>query len=455
MTLRLFGRLILWIQVFIVAAIVLHAPFSVWFGIAAPDYADAMRSWKEIAMGVCFVLVAIWVTRRRKWRVVFDDWIIRIAALYGALHVGLMMWQWQGVSAAGAGMLIDLRYVLFFVLTYVTARFIAPMSARKYIVRAAAVGAVIVIGFAFLQVTILPDDILAHIGYSQYTITPFLTVDLNDSYVRINSTLRGPNPLGAYAGMCLALAVAYAFQRRQTLTINQKILLSVLVLGSISALWVSYSRSAVAAGVIMVLIVMFFATGTRVSRRTWIVGAMVFFALIGGIVAARDSAFVSNVVLHENPDGGSAKKSNDGHVESLQDGTNRMLKQPLGGGIGSTGSASIRGDAPLIIENQYLFIAHESGWAGLGLFFALFGIILRRLYQRRRDWLALGVFASGIGIALIGLLLPVWVDDTVAIVWWALAGTALGAMETATEKKQRNERSRSSAKNSKSNKKAT
>ena len=102
-----------------------------------------------------------------------------------------------------------------------------------------------------------------------------------------------------------------------------------------------------------------------------------------------------------------------------------MVRQPFGAGIGSTGSASLGTDQPLIIENQYLFIAHETGWIGLTVFIGLFGLILRRLWQRRRDWLALGVFASGIGLAVIGLLLPVWVDDTVSIVWWGLAAVAL------------------------------
>jgi hypothetical protein len=73
-----------------------------------------------------------------------------------------------------------------------------------------------------------------------------------------------------------------------------------------------------------------------------------------------------------------------------------------------------------------LFIAHEAGWLGLLLFIAIFGLVMVRLWHARADWLALGVFASGIGLALIGLLLPVWVDDTVAIVWWALAAVAIG-----------------------------
>ena len=46
--------------------------------------------------------------------------------------------------------------------------------------------------------------------------------------------------------------------------------------------------------------------------------------------------------------------------------------------------------------------------------------------QGRHGALSLGVFASGCGLAIVGLLLPVWVDDTVSIIWWGLAGVAIG-----------------------------
>ena len=81
-------------------------------------------------------------------------------------------------------------------------------------------------------------------------------------------------------------------------------------------------------------------------------------------------------------------------------------------------------DSPIIIENQYLFTAHELGWLGLIIFLFIFGLIMKRLWKLRSDWLALGVFASGLCLAVIGLLLPVWVDDTVAIIWWGLAAIA-------------------------------
>ena len=131
------------------------------------------------------------------------------------------------------------------------------------------------------------------------------------------------------------------------------------------------------------------------------------------------------MILHEDPNEENDVNSNDGHWESLVDGTERMIRQPFGAGVGSTGSPSLLGDTPLVIENYYLYVAHEVGWLGLGLFLALLFMILRRLWQLRSDWLALAVFASGVGIAVAGIILPVWVDDTVAIVWWGLAGIAL------------------------------
>jgi hypothetical protein len=111
----------------------------------------------------------------------------------------------------------------------------------------------------------------------------------------------------------------------------------------------------------------------------------------------------------------------------LQNGLNKFINQPLGAGVGSTGSASLYSDSPIVIENQYFFIAHEAGWLGLGLFIYIFGLILIYLWNKRKNWLVLGVFASGIGLAIIGVLLPVLVDDTVSIVWWGMAAVALSS----------------------------
>lgn len=155
--------------------------------------------------------------------------------------------------------------------------------------------------------------------------------------------------------------------------------------------------------------------------------AMVLAVTLAGLLFAfRDNPVVSSLVLHDSPTTGAHIDSNEGHWDSLAEGTARMLAQPFGAGVGSTGSASLYGNEGFILENHYLFIAHEVGWVGLGLFLWLFVEIMLRLWRRRQSALALGVFGAGIGLALIGLLLPVWADDTVSIVWWGLAALAIG-----------------------------
>ena len=80
-------------------------------------------------------------------------------------------------------------------------------------------------------------------------------------------------------------------------------------------------------------------------------------------------------------------------------------------------------------------MAHEVGWLGLIAFLALLGLVIRRLWQRRNsDSLALGLLASGVALSLIGILLPVWVDDTVSIVWWSLTAAVIASPLARTKK---------------------
>jgi hypothetical protein len=414
--------------------IVLHAPISVGFGVLWSNYDLLIKSWKEILMIVAVVMALIIVTRRGLWRRFLSDPLFYVIAAYGLLHGVLAVALYQGVPSTLAGMAIDLRYVLFFCLVYVLLQ--AVPRYRRLLVCVGIIGAFIVTGFAALQ-WFLPPDILRVIGYGSDSIAPYLTVDENQDYVRINSTLRGPNPLGAYASVVVALLAA-AWARGAVVTQKSAIGAGILAVCGSMALWQSYSRSAWLAAGIAVVIVFVVAWNKRFTRATWAALLVVALVLGGTLVAARDSSLVSNVFLHENPSGGSEINSNEQHAESLENGFARMIRQPFGGGIGSTGSASLYGDDPVIIENQYLFVAHETGWLGLGLFVALFVGVLRRAWQARRDWLALGVFASGVALGVIGLFQPVWVDDTVAIVWWGLAAIVLakgGRNERTTKQK--------------------
>jgi hypothetical protein len=402
--------------------IVLHAPFSVAFSTLFPDYDLLIKSWKEILLGLSLVLLPIILTKYKTWGILKEPLFICIAA-FGLLNVLLVPFFYNGTEATLAGILINLRYLLFFVLVYVALKIFPEYT--KLFVKVFIGGALVVLVFAILQLTVLPHDFLKYLGYGPDTIMPYLTVDQNVEFIRINSTLRGPNPLGAYAMVVLTLVLAFWLKSRHKLVKKEQIILAILAAGSVLAIWASYSRSAVIGVVVAAAIVLFVAKGKTLSKGFLIALAAAVLVSTGSLVAFKDTSFVSNVILHEDPAEGNDVNSNDGHLESLQDGTKRVLMQPFGGGIGSTGSASLLTNSPLIIENNYLFVAHESGWLGLGLFVAIIGILLTKLWRGRKNWFVLGVFASGIALVLIGLIQPVWVDETVSIVWWGLAAIAL------------------------------
>lgn len=422
--LGLAGKVYAWILLVIFGGIVLHAPISVGLGTLWPGVDLLIKSWKEILMLVAGIIVLFILFKTKKMRLLRDPIIIAIG-VYAGLHLLLLAFAPQGSVASIAGLAIDLRYLLFFGLVYIALR-LYP-NYRKLFIKVAIAGALIVLIFALLQVFVLPHDILKYLGYNADTISPYLTIDLNHDFIRINSTLRGPNPLGAYAGIVLTLVVAFITRQKITKDKRLMAIVAVLSVGGLVALWASYSRSAMIGAIIAIIIVLAIATFRKLSTKVWINTCLVLVAIACGFIAIRNTDFVSNVILHENPNGGSSVTSNQDHISSLQDGMNDLIYQPMGAGIGSTGSASLFGNNPTVIENQYLFIAHEVGWLGLMLFISIFISILIKLWSLRKDWLALGVFASGIGLAFIGLLLPLWVDDTVAIIWWGLAAVVVGS----------------------------
>ena len=415
----------------VLAGIVIHAPLIVVVSSLAPSVELLAKGWKEMLLLLVLLLLSFEVSRRKQWQSFFSDRIIQLSAAYALITLVLVAWRFQGTLATIAGLMIDLRYVAMFVAVYVVMR-LYP-DARKSLLKVAVGGAGLVVGFATLQTILPPGTLLEPLGYGRETIQPYLTVDKNTAFIRQNGTLRGPNPLGAYAGAVLLLLSAFFWQYRQKLTTRQRLMIGGLAGASLIALVVSYSRSAWLGFVVAVGVGSLVLLRQRITRRLWIGIIVGVMALAGGLVVGRENSVISTLFFHDNPTG-SQSKSDEERLDTLVNGTKRAFRQPLGAGIGSTGSASLQGEQPFIVENQYLFVAHEVGWVGLGLFIWLFGEIMYRLWKKRSDWLAFGLLLSGISLAMIGFMLPVWADDTVAIVWWGLAAVALGGVHLGHER---------------------
>lgn len=417
-------HVIAWLLLIVMGLIVIHAPLTVFIGSRLPAIADQVKAWKELLMLAALLLIVFDYTWRRAWHTVTKDVLLWLVLAYAALHLLLIPFYHLPANAVIAGLMIDLRYVLYFALVYLFLR-LYPQYKQSFI-KIATLGAAIVVGFAVLQL-VLPHNFLAYFGYGDKTIEPYITIDHNPAFVRENSTLRGPNPLGAYAIMVLSGLVAYGIVMHKKWAKSHRyryMFIFALIAGFVT-LAVSYSRSAWIGAAIAVLIVYVSRYRKLLNPRKVVMIAVAGFVVLALVYSARNSYFVSNVIVHNNPTTGAALDSNAGHADSLRSGAADMLANPLGSGVGSTGSASLFTDNPSIVENQFLFIAHEVGWLGLALFVAITVVVLIRLRRKRADWLALAVFASGIGLVIVGLMLPVWVDDTVSIVWWGLAAVML------------------------------
>lgn len=421
-------RVCVGVLVAVLAGLAIHTPATIWIGTMLGDNMDVIiKAWKEVLLLILSPLVLWLAVRDAKLRArLKGDRLLWLIGAYTLLHFVMLLITWQGWWPSIAGLMIDLRYLVAFVLVYTVA--ILYPWAQRWLLGAIVVGAVIIIGFATLQHA-LPHDALKHIGYGPDTVVPYLTVDQNYDYIRLSSTMRGPNPMGAYAAsvVLVVIGLAWAGQLRR-----RKVQVGAVTLAALSmvALWFSYSRSAklaLLAGAMALVVVL--RPWQRFSRRVLASMGVLVLVAVGSMTAVLwQSAWFSNVVLHTNTEGGSTTQSNAEHWRSLVDGMERLVSQPLGAGVGSTGSASLFGDSPLIIENQYLFIAHEVGWLGLALFVAIFVVVLWRLYRLvpSNPWAA-GVLASGVGLAVVGMVLPVWADDVVSIVWWSLAAIVLAA----------------------------
>ena len=409
----------------IFVGILFHAPLSTGFGTLLPDYAIYIKAWKEVLIVLLSILAIVLITKHELWLTIWKSWIIRLCLLYALLHFALLTVINHGMLASVAGLMIDLRFIAFFLLSYVYG-LIEP-KAKQRAFKAVAVGSIVVVGFGLLQITVLPDDVLKYIGYSNDTIAPYGTIDKNPDFVRINSTLRGPNPLGAFIVVTFSLFVAWWVRHRKTITQRQYVYACLLTASMIAVLFATYSRSAYI-GVIVGLLTIGIATIRRIDKKWGYITAGVAVASFLGLFLLQQTDWYANVVLHEDPQSKVVTKSNTEHIRSLRASYTSFTRHPFGQGVGSTGSASLYGDnsTSSVVENTYLFVARETGWLGLLLFLAIYALILMKLWHRRKQsWEATGLLAGGVALAVIGLLLPVWADDTVALIWWGLTGVVL------------------------------
>jgi len=417
-----------------------HAVLTVWAGSNFGHY-QLFRLWIEALLLVVTPLTAITIYGttglRKLWRHDTLVWLC-VAYIGWQLIMGLVALRagWVNHTALLDGWATDIRFIAFLVVAWAIA------SQRRWLAirwrELLLLPALLATGFGLLQALMLHADVLRHAGYGPKTITPFETVDQKLAYVRVQSTLRGPNPFGAYLVIvitALATLILSKLRRARRMLLVLSLLAAGLVLGA------TYSRSAYIGTVFAVAAVAWLSLRSPRAKQYALIAASVCILLVGSaFLALRHNSQFENTFFHTDEHSKSAHSSNQVRASALKQGIQDVLHQPLGRGAGSAGPASAHNDHPArIAENYYLQVGQESGWLGLGLFLAINILVAIRLWQRRGEPLAIMLLASFVGLSFVNLLSHAWTDDTLGMLWWGLAGISLSLPLASGAKHQKRE----------------
>lgn len=409
----------------IIALMPFHAFLTTWLA-GNSDYLLWVRAWKEIVLAALFFIgLYFFITDKELRTAIWSRTINKLILAYGLWLLFVSSLLSRDSDALVQGLAINMRFLTVFVLMQIVL-FYKPVS-RKLIYQLITVPAVGVVVFGLMQMFILPRDILTHFNYSKKTsIPPYFTIDEQLTNLRFASTLAGPNTLGAY----LVLPILLIFQRGKKLLMDESIKKiigpALLFAGMLIVMYGTHSRSA------WLALAVSFAVYVILSMpKKWRTAFIIFgsgLILIAGLATYqyRDTQFVQDVVLHDDPVEGGEVSSNLGHLEAMQSGFEDIYKKPLlGCGVGCAGPASVRTEETKIAENYYLQIGQEAGVVGAGLFITLIILVGIELYKKRQDSLALIMLASLVGLSFSNLLLHTWADETLAIIWWSIAAVSV------------------------------
>lgn len=401
-----------------------HAFLTVWADSLIGHY-TALRLWPEVLLLVCIVGTLYLVMTDGKIRThTLTRRLVWIIFAYVAVNIiwGIIAFHQHTLTAKalGYGWIVNLRFPVFFLITWTVA--LRTSRLRKSWKWLVLVPAAVVVAFGLLQAFVLPHDFLSHFGYGPNTIQPFETINHNDDYIRIASTLRGANPLGTYLLVPISLLAGLLITGRRTWPYIS------LFAGSLIALFLSFSRSAWIGAMMALTAIGIHYLDAKYAKQA--IAAVVIIAVLAlaafATFEAKHNTRFQNLFFHTQTHSSVKTTSDQGHIAGLKDGIHDMIHQPFGRGPGSAGPASVYNvGQPRVAENYFLQIGQETGWIGLILFLLINVGVGYILWLNREDPLALTLFASLIGISFVCLFSHAWTDVTIAYVWWGLAGIAM------------------------------
>ncbi len=416
----------------------------------------ALALWKEaLLIGIVVIALTEIVREKKRFKLdAIDGLIIALAVLGLSLAVANQEWE-----HAAYGFKYDLLAPMAFLFTRRVSW--SAEFFRRVATALMTVGIIIAV-YGFITL-LLPRTFFYALGYSDLhslylpngSLAPYQQIG-GSGLRRIQSTLSGPNQLGLW--LLIPLAVMLTRETWEKKRIAAMTLLAI-------ALLFTFSRSAWIAAAVMSLTWLFLALPRRVSLAvTCALGVLGMLTLI--IVGS----FAPGIVLRT--------ASSKGHIDRPLEAMATIRTHPLGLGLGSAGPASNRFsdtcvdvepgsdvswtkyhpelclfadgqkiqptdracNCPFLTENWYLQIGVELGVLGMLLWIALTMVMLAQMKLEARNSKHEregAVFLLFLGISVAGLFLHAWEDSAVMMTVWVLAGAFLPRVNSASRTSER------------------
>jgi hypothetical protein len=244
----------------------------------------------------------------------------------------------------------------------------------------------------------------------------------NTTYTRVGSLINDPLALGFFMTVPFAVAL-------ERVGAHRMVKMASVVAGiSAATVLLTITRGAIVSlGVIAILGA---CVGiSRVSTERLRVVLVMIAAIAVLLPVAGQSAFVARM---EGIFTSSHDEDTQLHITRPLEAARELANHPLGRGLGTNNSTGSRFDTgtSAASENSYLQTGMELGMPSMALFIAALIMTLIQLRRRSKEdsdasGLAGGVWLAGCGLAVGGLVLEVWYQLAVTLIFWATAAVAL------------------------------
>ena len=408
----------------------------------------ALGSYRDvIVLGVGVAAVRqIWDSGRRL------DGLDKVALAYVVLLAAYLFFPGllttPGARGGAPSPSFDVRLLAFrldagFVLLFLAARHLVTTRAQRHRLVAVAVAIGVVVAasvvFEFLSSGTWNDLAVKTLRVpafeTQVLNTPLpnpgdirqFTMIAGQKVSRPGSMLLDPLQTGSYLLVPFALCIERLTRRRAT----SRWYLATAFTGT--ALMLTYVRSAVLGGIIIVLIAFSSRAGQPSGQRTRLALIVLAGLLLLAPVAAT-SGFATRTAKGFGTGGQSSdetERSNSDHIKGFQRGIAAISDHPMGADLGSAPGIGDRFNTVRIVtENAYLQVGVEAGVIALAMFVAIVIGLLRALRRAGRapPALARACYAAGVALAVGALFLHVWNGFATSLTFWALAGIALAPL---------------------------